>query len=620
MAKGTSDKSKNRPDAGVKNRAQIPAVSAHRTATAEKPRSSRRGAVVWLYVGVFAAIFLLEFLRRPGALLYPTLYFEDGVVFYRDQLLSASISTLFRPFNGYYLLAPRLIAFLAYFLPARDVPYLFNVTGLGIGAAAAAAFCLPVFRQILKSDALRVALCILFAIAIDNTESLATTSNCFWLIGIPVILLAMLPPAAPSGAPTSPRLWHHGTFVLAGALLGLLTPLTVIVAPIAAWQIYRNRQSNRWQLPTGYLLATVVQVAVYLISAVPADQKGSSLQAVITAFLVAAAHRVVMSPILGLRPSISLMAQRVAWVPLLGLALLEGIAFYLFLRGSRLVRLKTALCLYILGANLLLSLIGKGLVPQFQQIGGDVLYGAPRYFFLSGCAFALLVALAIEQCANGLFLRSPATWSRAPWAKELTMGLLLAAIFSPGLIANFHCESGEDFHWTGYGPLIDSWKQNAARGLPAAAVVVPINLPGWALTLPGTSLTNGGFEEETLGPWAIFGAAHTIVSTAQHHGGQKSLFVAGAGGAYTDLRTGTPGRKHLVTAWARSDCSQPASGGIWIHDGSTHQASVTKQVGCAWERISLDFTSTDLHVMRIHLVNSSSSALYWDDVMVSTER
>jgi hypothetical protein len=603
----------------VKNRAQ-PAVSAHRPATAEKSRSSHFATAVRLYVGVFAVIFLLEFLRRPGALLYPTLYFEDGVVFYRDQLLSASISTLFKPFNnGYYLLAPRLVAFLAYFLPARDVPYLFNVTGLGIGAAAAAVFCLPVFRQVLESDTLRVALCILFAIAIDNTEFLATPSNCFWLIGIPVILLAMLPPAVQSGAPTSRKKLRNGTFVLAGALLGLLTPLTVIVAPIAAWQIYRNRQSNRWQLPTGYLLATVVQVAVYLTIGVPAGQEGPSLQALITAFLVAAAHRVVMSPILGLHWSISLMAQRVAWVPLLGLALLEGVGLYLFFRGSRLVRLKTALCLYILGANLLLSLTGKGLVPQFQQIGGDVLYGGPRYFFLSGCAFALLVALAIEQCANGLF-RSLGARSRAPWAKELAMGLLLAATFSPGLIANFHCENGVDFHWTGYGPLIDSWKQTTARGLPVARAVVPINLPGWAIRLPASSLTNGGFEEETLGPWAIMGAAHTIVSTAQHHGGQKSLLVEGAGGAFADLWTGKQGRKHMVTAWVRSDCSKPASGSIWIHDGATHQASVTKQVGCDWERVSLEFTSTDFHVMRIHLVNDSSGALYWDDVMISTER
>src|ERR1035437_1285104 len=43
--------------------------------------------------------------------------------------------------------------------------------------AAAAVFCLPVFRQVLESDTLRVALCILFAIAIDNTEFLATPSR-----------------------------------------------------------------------------------------------------------------------------------------------------------------------------------------------------------------------------------------------------------------------------------------------------------------------------------------------------------------------------------------------------------------------------------------------------------
>jgi hypothetical protein len=532
-------------------------------------------------------------------------------------LLSGSVSTLFQPFTlGYYILAPRLIAFLAYFLHAGDVPYLFSVAGLGIGAAATAIFSLPVFRRVLESDSLRVALCILFAVAMDNAEFLATPSNCFWLIGIPVILLAVLPPAMPSGVPY----WRHGALVLAGALLGLLTPLIVIVAPIAAWQIYRNRHSNRWQLPAGFLAATAIQAAVYWTIAAHTDQKGWSPHALITALLVASAHRVVMSSILGPRLSFSLMAQRAGWAPLLGLALLEGIALCLLFRGSSLVRSKTALCLYILGASLLLSLTGKGMAPQFQQIAGDVQYGGPRYFFISSCAFALLVALAIEQETNAVFRNLRAAWARPPWAKELAMVLLVAATFSAALIANFHCENGTDFHWAAYGPLIDSWKQATAKGLPVAAVLAPINLPGWSITLPGTLLANGGFEEETLAPWAIMGGAHTIVSTAQRHGGQKSLLVEGQGGIFTDLWTGNPGRKYVVTAWARSDCSKPANGGIWIHDGAAHQASVAKQVGCAWERISSDFTSTYTHVMRIHLVNGSSGSLYWDDVMVETGR
>jgi len=538
-------------------------------------------------------------------------------VFYRDQLLSASITTLFQPFSlGYYILTPRLAAFLAYFLPAADAPYVFNIIGLGTGAAATAVFCLPVFRRILESDGLRVALCILFAIAMDNSEFLASSSNCFWLIGIPVILLALLPPAVPSGAP----FWRHGVFVLAGALLGLLTPLVLIVAPIAAWQVYRNRRSNRWQLPTGYLLAIAIQAAVYWTSAAHASRNGLTPQALITALLVASAHRVVMSSILGARPSFSLMAERAAWAPLLGLGLLEGIALYLLFRGGRLVRVKTALCLYIFGANLLMSLIGRGLTPQFQQIGGGVSYGGPRYFFISCCAFALLVALAIQHGANGVFQRLQAAWARPPWAKELTMVALLAATFSTALLANFNCENGTDFHWSGYGALIDSWKKATAKGLPVAGLAVQINLPGYSITLPGSRLANGGFEEEKLAPWAIMGGSHATVSMAQPHSGQRSVLLEDAGAIFTDLWTGKPGRKFVVTAWAHSDCRKPASAGLWIHDGAAHETSVYKQVGCGWEPISLEFTSTYTRSMRVHLVNGAAGSLYWDDVTVTNAR
>jgi hypothetical protein len=437
------------------------------------------------------------------------------------------------------------------------------------------------------------------------------------LIGIPLVLLALIPPAGPI-SPDWPT-WRHGGLLLAGTLLGLLTPLSVIVGPIAAGQIYRNRRSYRWLLPAGVLLATLVQVAIYLTSAAHADQKNSSLQSLITAFLVAAAHRVVMSSMLGLRSSMSLMTQRVAWVPLLGLALLEGVSLYLLLRGNRRTRVKVALCLYILGANLLLSLAGKGLVPQFQQIGGDVQYGGPRYFFLSGCAFALLVALAIEPVATGLF-RNPSGWSRPSWAKELVMVLLLAVTFSRGLVANFHCENGADLRWTSYGPVIDSWKRARARGLPVTAAVVPINPPGWSITLPGSHLANGGFEEGTLDPWAVMGAVQTTVSTVQRHGGEKSLLTEGAGAVFTDLWLGAPGRRHVITAWVRSDCSKAAIGGIWIHDGVAHQGPNVKNIGCDWERISVEFTSTNTHMMRIHLLNGNPGSLYWDDVSVSTDR
>ena len=50
------------------------------------------------------------------------------------------------------------------------------------------------------------------------------------------------------------------------------------------------------------------------------------------------------------------------------------------------------ICLYVLVENMLPAFVGKGLAHGFQQIAGDVVYGAPRYFsrtrFNNGISFA----------------------------------------------------------------------------------------------------------------------------------------------------------------------------------------------------------------------------------------
>lgn len=418
----------------------------------------------WLILS--AVIVILLFFRRPGALLLPSIYFEDGIVYYAQQLHSGSVLTVFQPYDvGYYVLAPRLVAYLAWRLPASWAPYLFNLSGFLIGAAACSFFCLPRHRPIIASDALRAWLCVLFAITLDSKEALATATNCSWYLGIPVILLALNPLAAGTR-------WQQAGGFAFGILLGMSTPLVVLPVPIALWQFVRKRAARPFL--AGLIIASAAQVIIHVIVA-PSQKMDLSPIAFVTALLVTAAHRVVMSSMLGLEPAFHLMGHKVELAPLLALAFLEGVNLYLLFRGGRRGRWQALLCLYVLTAGAALSLTGKGFVSTFQHIGDNVPYGGTRYFFMSSCAFAVLVGAAIEQ---GLGFR------RAGWKTEAAKVLLLMLLFGCAVDWNFRIPNGDDPHWALSAPRIDAWKRAKAAGAATERVVIPLSGPEWKIDLP----------------------------------------------------------------------------------------------------------------------------------------
>src|SRR5258708_32133654 len=98
---------------------------------------SSRDAAAGMFAVLILVILILEFLRRPEAFTWPTLYAEDGYVFYRDQLVHPSWKTLLEPFTvdaRYYLPIPRLAACLSQVVATRFVPWVFNGVGLLAGA------------------------------------------------------------------------------------------------------------------------------------------------------------------------------------------------------------------------------------------------------------------------------------------------------------------------------------------------------------------------------------------------------------------------------------------------------------------------------------------------------
>ena len=77
-------------------------------------------SLAWLWFACCAVLYA----RRPDALTLPQLYAEDGVIFFREALLSG-FAAMPSAYAGYHHLLPRLIALLALPAPAALQPAIY---------------------------------------------------------------------------------------------------------------------------------------------------------------------------------------------------------------------------------------------------------------------------------------------------------------------------------------------------------------------------------------------------------------------------------------------------------------------------------------------------------------
>ncbi len=108
--------------------------------------------------------------RRPDTILTPQIG-GDGKVFFYPQLTAGFWQALTGFYGGFPFLAQRLVAVLGSLVPIVRVPLAYAASTLLITASMAATFSLPGFRHLVRSDALRVAVCV-GVVCIPASESL----------------------------------------------------------------------------------------------------------------------------------------------------------------------------------------------------------------------------------------------------------------------------------------------------------------------------------------------------------------------------------------------------------------------------------------------------------------
>jgi hypothetical protein len=535
-----------------------------------------------------------------------------------------------RPFaGGYALPIPRIAALLASWVSPTWAPYIFSGVGLLVGSASAAIFWLPRFRPLLRSDTGRLVLCLLFALTLDGTELLASASNCFWMLGVPVFLFAFRPPVALTRR-------ARNLFFVGSTALAYSTPISVLALPVAATALLRGGCRTRpWHLGlmTGALIGLVIHLSM------PARNMAAfSGTAALVAMLVALAQRVILSSTIGYLPTLQDLTASALLPPLIALVAFAVLVSFLLLRGSPDTRRRCLWGLYVLLAALGSSLAGRHFVGDFQQMTGPtVLIGGPRYFYLSSCALAFLVAIAAEELS---LLRSKGgVLTNGLRVSEPLVCAMVLAVFTYGLCQNFKVAAIPYTPWNAYADRIVTWKRDrvASSGHSQLAavvpsVVIPIQPPDMRVILPGNPLATSGFEDAGIQPWVRFGDISAATTSLAHYDGLRSLLLRGSGGVYNDLAFLHRGTTVNVSAYAKTGPAGRGSAMLWVAERPASDSPTALRFpnpwilsdgprvldSNGWTKLTVQFTTTSTDRVRIHLV-AQSGGIYWDHVELTME-
>ena len=388
-------------------------------------RWSRYGLITTLVVVAGALC-----LRKPGVFVQPQFWAEDASIFYSQAMLDGR-AAVFRPYNGYLHLVPRLTAALAAAGNPLYAPTVFLATSVLLTLAVAAACFSP--RLHLPYPPLWA----LAIVLVPHTgEVFNNLTNLQWILALGLLLLLL---AEDARTP-----WQWGADLGSIILLGLTGLFVVLWLPLVGWRFRRRRT-----LASGVLagLAAVfagIQIAALVAHPAPqlpglspwADWLRQPCQRLAGSLFMPAAFA-------EHTPFVFMAGVGMAWFG--GMVWLAATA-----PSPREHRWMMLAAAALIVAGVLYKF--RGDLGQIRPIGnGD------RYFYLP--KVILLWSLVCELNGGG--------WRRWLSGALLSLSLLIST-------TGFQAAANVDYHWPRF----------AARIRVGDPVTVPINPPGWTMSFP----------------------------------------------------------------------------------------------------------------------------------------
>jgi len=398
----------------------------------------------------------------------------------------------------------------------------------------------------------------------------------------------------------------------------LSCPLLLLAVPLALWLLWRRKgmvQSVALLAGVAFQLVTYVQAG---------ESRGQSsvfqMHDMAGSLFVYLAARPVLSSLAGRPLAMTLsggntgLRAALASIPfLIGLTLL-------WRKADPSVRIKIFGCIYLALASGTLALGARKMLRAEQTIT----FGGERYFYLAACSFVVLTAIAIE-----VFLPKTPAWTKS---------LLLLLVFSMGIGGNFKITGFVPMHWELYQDRLRNWYADVRAGKPLQAIRIPINPPGWSVTLEGNILSDGGFEDALPFPWHPYGAAaiqagplrnfnpyrEAAIQMSRLHSfeGQASLRVDGLyGGAEQMIRNLTPGRPYRITVMTFSECTLKADLAMIVETMARRQLAridATPSHCGTWLPVEAAFRAPREGSVWLKLGNAEGLIGYWDAVALES--
>jgi hypothetical protein len=415
----------------------------------------------WKQLLLTAAVLALLAARVPLYWRTGEFVAEDGWVFFADAWNLAFPGSLLLPYAGYFHVLPRLLAELCTLLPVVSQPYAYAALGLALNAAILSAFYLPAFRPALPSDATRLGLVLLLALA-PHAQNLGLLLGLHWYLALALCLLLIAP------APTGPA----GQLGLGSVALLCVwsSPSTLVLIPfalLAAWRCHDRADRRKFGFIGGTLL--VVALLVLWLRVGHAERTGDFRWA----DLAAALDRLVLrgwlgASLLGPRLAGWLAAQAPLFLDVFALAVLSGLVATLWKNRARDFIRPVIL---LLGGGLLMLVLSLTRTAYVAELATLALPVHTRY--LTAPTLLLYVGLGILGAR---------LLSRAQLAAALGVLAWLLVFSLPG--QNHWARGAATYHLRDALPAIQQLEQQTGP----ASLYVPADIPYWGPVLE----KNGG--------------------------------------------------------------------------------------------------------------------------------
>jgi hypothetical protein len=386
---------------------------------------------------------LVYLLRNPMSVLAPTMWAEDGTLFFKDAV-ERGWTALLEPYAGQLIVVPRVMATLLAPLPAAVQPTLYAAAAAVVAVLSCGVVLSSRWRESVPIAA-RFA-CLLALVGMPGVgEAHAIVATSHWWLGIGLLLLGML--RDPSGR------WSRAgevAFVAAAATSGFVA---VYAVPMLAVRALQARSRHSWlvlgtatvgcAIQVGSLLASSRRGDIGVILADPAAGLGVLAKRVLATIAIGDRGLAVVWPFDA--PSVA------------GVVAACMVAALVALMWARSPMLEVgALIAAVVGGVVLAlwALTGPGAELGMLFWGG----AASRFFLIPKAALLITVV---------------ATWSHdRVWRAAAALFLVILTV---GIVADYAVTPMPRVEWTRFARCLDESSDHCATVIP----------PGWTLEVTG---------------------------------------------------------------------------------------------------------------------------------------